>query len=71
MFDLDDLIGWVIGALIIAFIIFGVVALIAVCKQDTKNMTECMKDHKEYECHAMLDSHTQMYPVVVPMRIGR
>ena len=71
MFDFDDLIGWVIGALIVGFLIFGVVALISADKQYQANMQECLKDHKAYECHAMLDDHSSVYPVVVPMRIGK
>lgn len=34
-------------------------------------MRQCQQDHKEYECIAMWragDSHTQVVPVVVPIR---
>lgn len=67
----DDFIGWLIGACIIAFMIFGLVSLFALDKQYKANMQECLKDHKAYECHAMLDEHSSVYPVVVPMKVGK
>ena len=40
-------------------------------KEEKKYMAACMQDHKEYECIAMLKNNTQIYPVVIPMNIGR
>ena len=60
--------------LIIVVVVF-IVLVYALSKQEEKeykrHMTECLKDHKEYECVAMLKTNTEYYPVVVPMNIGR
>lgn len=35
--------------------------------EKTQILTACMKDHKEYECHSMLDNHQSTVPVFIPM----
>lgn len=58
-----------IGLLILLFIVMPIGFYVCL-KNDNRLLAECMKDHKEYECHAMLDSHhdstTMPIPIIIP-----
>lgn len=57
-------------------VVLGILALItagliAMSQKDDRLMKQCMQDHKEYECQAMLKhpgSITAVVPVFVPTR---
>lgn len=57
-----------LGLMIMALI--GCLIFLIFDKTDENRMKECMKDHKEYECAAMLKSchRTAVYPLIIPVR---
>ena len=57
-----DSIMWIIGIVAVVFFIFVLVMIPFAIKHDSKMMDECLKDHKEYECMAMLHGRAG-YPV--------
>lgn len=66
-FNLETVIGIVIAALVVVLF----VGLHEASKESKRIMDQCIADgHKEYECHAMLDSHEHIttMPVVIPVR---
>ena len=65
MFDSDTII---VGIIVIIGLVIVAKIETSEEKQYKINMAECMKEHKEYECHAMLDNHSEPYPIIIPMR---
>lgn len=67
----DDHMLWGIGSIFVAGVFFLIGAAQSDSRARTAFMTQCLQDRKEYECVAMWragDSHTQVVPVVMPVR---
>ena len=63
-----DKVDWIFIFIFIGiFIFFGFLSY-ETGKEKSRLLSMCMADgKKEYECHAMLDDHSQIVPVVVPV----
>lgn len=60
---------WIIGA-----VLLGLIFLVGHSENKAKDafMTDCLKDHKQYECTAMWRAgDSKSSTVVVPMYVGR
>jgi len=64
--------GWLLLAALVGLGGLMTWAIHETSQEHARLMAQCMQDHKEYECEALLRSpEPQTVPVVVPVVVGR